>query len=396
MRKNIFIASSFILTVLLLVSINASAQHQIDLRYTNTIPNYCQEETNWCGAAVGQMIMEGYPGNEHPHTQTQVWNNIKSHMNPKNDPYVNWATCPDGLRNSLMDIGAEPGAYWNLVAKPDKQDLMYDIAYWMTRRRYPTATLIWGFQHWVTIVGITTNVNPVNNSTVNLESIRIFNPWNPPCTTASAGGVDVFMTGTNWYSNYWTPDSITASKWHGNYIAIIEPPMNGGRADASEELENGKVISAKEAQYSALMWFEKFSLNKKYPYSVLRENKPLKPLLVNKEYKGYYIVPFGYNQDSEEFSVAAVLINAYSGEFQEIGVFKNTIIKYLPEDEAIGIAHKYLRDNITRSQLIFRPAKSKCRFLPVWELTGETGATAVYVTHEGVVHENLTEVQPGS
>ena len=396
MRKKVFVKIAFMLIGLLVISVSVSAQHQVALQQPNTIPNYCQEQNTWCGAAVGQMIMQGYPNSEHPYTQTQVWNNIQSHMNPLNDPNVNWATCPDELRNSLMDIGSEPGVYWSVFAKSVEQDLMYDIAYWMTKVRYPVATLVWGFAHWVTVVEITTDVNPVTNSNINLQSIRIFNPWNPPCPTASAGGVDVFMTGTNWYSNYWTPDSSTASKWHGNYIAVIEPPMNEGRADAPGEPEEGKVISEKEAQEAAAMWIEKFSLHEKYPRPVLKENKPFKPLLVNRKHKGYYIVPFGYNQDEEEFSVAAVLINAYSGEFQEAGVFKNAIVKYLPEGDALGIAHKYLRDNISRSQLVFKPKQSKCRFLPVWEFSGETDGAVVYVTNDGVVQNRLTESQPGS
>lgn len=45
----------------LLVTSESWADHTIYLRDSNTIPSYCQQDGDWCGAAVGQMILEGYP-----------------------------------------------------------------------------------------------------------------------------------------------------------------------------------------------------------------------------------------------------------------------------------------------------------------------------------------------
>jgi len=401
-RKKVLIRAMVLILIGSLVSpYSALAQHQVYLQTPNTIPNYCQETIIWCGAAVGQMILEGYPaGVEHPHTQTHVWNRIQAHLD---DLGVNWATDPDGLRDTLMELGGDPGVNWAIHANPNAQSLTYTVAYWMTQRNYPTAVLVYGFQHWVAIVGIETDVNPVGNTNVNLQFIEIDDPGNPPCPTATSGGVKSLMSGTNWYSNYWyTPGNIAASKWNGNYIAVIEPPLNEGKATAPSEVEKGKVISGNTAKERALVLIKKLRLYEKDPYTILRNTKPLNPLLVNADYKGYYIVPFGYEEG--KLSQGAILINAYSGDFQEVGVFKKPI-KYLPEDRAVKIAIDYICFGRarTKARLIFQPSEqTKSRFLPVWQITAKktewiffTKVATVYVTQEGKVFEKLTKLPLG-
>ncbi len=196
--------------VLIIVG-SASAAHDVYLETPNSVPSYCQETNIWCGAATTQMILEGYPGGiEHPFTQTHIWNRIVAH---RDDLGVNWATDPDGLRDTLMELGGDPGVSWNIFPNSNAQSLIYSVTYWMTQRHYPTAVLVYGFQHWVMIDGFTTNVDPTTNTTVNLQSIEIVDPWNPPCSTATSGGVRSLMSGSNWYSNYWyTPGNKYTSK----------------------------------------------------------------------------------------------------------------------------------------------------------------------------------------
>jgi len=395
-----------VIKVILLISIEllvnpycTLAQHSVYLQTPNTIPNYCQETGIWCGAAVGQMILEGYPGIEHPFTQTRIWDSIQVH---KDDPGVNWATDPDGLRETLMVLGGDPGVNWVIYDKPNAQSLMYTITYWMTRRNYPTAVLVYGFQHWIAIVGFETDVSPVGNSNVNLQFIEIDDPDNTPCPIATSGGIKSLMTGTTWYNNYWyTPGNIPASKWDGNYIALIEPPIEEGTAIAPKQIEKGELISDSIAKREALMWIKKLHLDERDPYTILQTIKPLKPLLVNETYKGYYIVPFGYEEG--ELSQAAVIVNAYNGDFQEVGVFKKPI-KYLSKETAVKIALNYLCfcKAKNRAQLIFQPSEqTNSRFLPVWEITAKkryfffTKEAVVYITQEGLVSEKLIKLPLG-
>jgi hypothetical protein len=252
----------FIGLMVLAMAGSVFAQHSVYLETSNTVPSYCQETDIWCGAATTQMILEGYPGGtEHPFTQTHIWNRIQVH---RDDLAVNWATDPDGLRDTLMELGGDPGVSWNIYANSNAQSLMYSVTYWMTGRHFPTAVLVYGFQHWVMIDGFTTDVDPTTSTTINLQSIEIVDPWNPPCPAATSGGVRSLMTGANWYGNYWyMPGNIAASKWNGNYIAVIEPPVREGMAKAPRQVEEGRIIAEGAAKEYAMRWFQGTSPGKK-------------------------------------------------------------------------------------------------------------------------------------
>lgn len=397
--KSIYGLVSVLLVGLIALVGVAAPDYSLYLRGVNTIPSYCQETSYWCGAATGQMALEGYPaGVEHPFSQTHVWNRIQVH---KDDAGVSWATDPDGLRDTLMELGGDPGVYWGIYTNSTAQSLMHTVTYWMARREYPTPVLVYGFAHWVLITGFTTDVYPTSSNTVQLLWVEIIDPWNPPCPTASSGGAISLMTGINWYSNYWySPGNIPASKWDGNYVAIVEPPEDGGRAWASEErMVQGRPISADEAIRYALTWIEKYELWKRDAFAALRTAQPLEPLVANAEFKGYYIVPFGVPESG--YSETAILLNAYTGEFQEVGAFPRPV-RYLQEEEAFGLARRYLclcqeRDVDYRARLFFEPSSlSETRFLPIWEIAIRKPLEAtVYVTQDGLVFDELVPHVPG-
>src|SRR6185295_14070750 len=96
----------------------ARADHSVALEGPNSIPSYCQENSILCGAAVGQMILEGYPnGIEHQFPQqcnsgtTCVWAKIVAH---RDDSGADWATDPDGLLETLKELGSDPGVNWEI------------------------------------------------------------------------------------------------------------------------------------------------------------------------------------------------------------------------------------------------------------------------------------------
>lgn len=390
-RTNVALAAA---TVCALAS-GALAQHDVYLETPNTVPSYCQETSIWCGAATAQMILEGYPGGvEHAFSQTYIWNRIQVH---KDDPGVNWATDPDGLKDTLMELGGDPGVSWSIFANASAQTLTHSVTYWMTNQEFPTAVLVYGFQHWVMIDGFTTDADPTQQSTVTLQYIEIVDPWNPPCPAATSGGVRSLMSGSNWYANYWySPGNIAASKWDGNYIAVVEPPPSRGMATAPKQMEKGRVISAERAREAAMRAFKELRVERRAPYSILRRSKPLHSLLVNQQRKGYYIVTLGYQEGG--FCQGAVLVNAYDGEFQEVGVFEKPL-QYLSEDQAVRRAVSYLcacdagRKEI-RANLVFEPSEqTQTRFLPVWKIA--VRESTVYVTQDGAIFDLLTPLPLG-
>lgn len=384
-----------LLAGLMLLAPAAFAQHSVYLQVPNSIPSYCQETWIWCGAATGQMTLEGYPGGvNHVFTQTHIWNRIQAH---KDDPGVAWATDPDGLRDTLMELGGDPGVHWVIFADPNAQSLMHTVAYWITQRRFPVPVLVYGFQHWILIEGITTDVDPRTNPSVVLQWIEVTDPGNPPCPTASSGGIKSLMTGSTWYANYWySPGLIPASKWNGNYVAVVEPPVEEETvARAPRQPLEGQPIDPREAVERAMEWARSKELLEREPYSILRTSNPLEPYLVNAEKKGYYIVPLGYKEG--RLSQGAVLVNAYDGQPQEIGVFDHPL-QYLDRGEAVRLGLKYLcgcdQREPARAELVFQPsAQTQSRFLPVWRVASERGT--VYVTQLGKVFTELTQLPLG-
>lgn len=398
LTKRIFLA----LLVVLVSECIASNTHEVYLETPNTVPSYCQEAINWCGAATAQMILEGYPGGvEHQFNQTYIWNRIVAH---RDDPGANWATDPDGMKDTLMELGGDPGVNWDIKAKTNAQSVMYSIVYWMTRRQYPTAVLVdpggspyGSFQHWVVIDGFTTDVDPTTSNTVNLQLIEIVDPWNPPCPTATFGGLRSLVNGSTWYSTYWgVPGNYSASKWHGNYVAVVEPPVKEGLVRAAKQVENGKPISEGQAIEFALKWYRELNLEKRSAYAPLRGTVPLKPFLVNQEKKGFYLVPFGYKEG--DLSQGAILVNAYNGDFQEAGVFLKPF-KYMSKDRAVKLAVNYLcacREPQKRiaARTIFKPSEySQSRFLPIWEI--KVDQLTVFVTQLEKVVTVLKPLLPG-
>jgi hypothetical protein len=152
------------------------------------------------------------------------------------------------------------------------------------------------------------------------------------------------------------------------------------------------------------MWYEKFGFEKRPAYQALRGTVPLEPLLVNREKNGYYMVPFGYREG--RLSQGALLVNAYSGEFEEIGVFQRPIT-YLDRERAIGLglcfsctgdekrrAEAQERREMANAELIFRTsAQTQSRFMPVWRV--QVRDRVVYVTQQERVFVELMPMQPG-
>jgi len=125
--KNLLKGVILIISGLLILPSIVLAQHDVYLQIPNTVPNYCQENIIWCGAATCQMLLEGYPGGvEHPFPQAEIWDTILVY---KDDPEVNWATDPDGLREALMIFGGDPGVNWAIHKNANAQSLMYNVTY---------------------------------------------------------------------------------------------------------------------------------------------------------------------------------------------------------------------------------------------------------------------------
>lgn len=401
MKKMLFFLANFFL-LMLFSSTSSFAQFTLDLN----VPLYGQDTSYYCGAASGQMIMMGYPNptDNACYGQDHIYNRIQAHKQDNG-----FYSDPDGLRDAVTELNAPPppGQYL-IFHNTNREIVMHDILYWMAKRNYPTATLINDGDHWVVITGFDTDSDPQVGSAT-LQTIDIHDPLpadtaphDDPCTAAdegNEGGIVRHVVGASWYSNDWSAPNSWGTKWLNEYVAIVEPPKIKGRITAKKEKLSGKVISRKRAIELALQHAKERGLFDKDQFKSFRKTTKRRALLVNSKNKRYFIVSF--ELEKPQASLGAILLNAFTGEFQEIGAFPHPL-EYLSEEEAQKIACcsiraccSFKKEKVRRSEaeLIFtRSEQTKSRYRPVWKITMWVRDTKVvrYVSQLGQVYLELT------
>lgn len=403
--------TQFLLTLLLLVVFvqSAPAQHEIDL--TGNVPVYGQQQCIWCGAASAQMIMDGYPDPAHRvlHTQLDIWNTIQA--NNSNDPAdvgVGWATDPIGLREALMLRNPPPGGTWSIHEDANRDTVMFDIMYWMNRNNYPVATLINQGGHWVVITGYESDIEPVAGSTPVLQHITRNDP--EPHNVGTQSTVDA----ATWFATDWVGPVQYAGTWLNDYVAVIEPPVKKGKVKVEKIVRTGdKIISPERAVKNAIAAIDEFKFGAKPRYGILRKRgvSNFEPILVGEHIKHrsrkdkvpqYYIVPFGFEKEVSDcdvrFARVCVIVNAYTGRFEEIGAFGKPV-KYLLKKEAINIITRNLRlktkqmRNI-KAELMFQPGDiTHIRLYPFWKVA--VADRTLYVDQLGKIYTSLKPSIPG-
>ncbi len=333
------------------------------------------------------MILEGYPFAEHPHLQPDVWQRIQAN---NSELGLGWKTDPDGLQRTLMQFGGDPNVNWGVLHDPSAAVLMHTIGYWMTKLRFPVAALadptgasLYGsFQHWVVVEGFTTDLDPTTNTSTVLKSVDISDPA-PACgTDINRGGIRSTVDSATWYGVYWrTSGKFSNSQWDGEYVAVVEPPLQKGIAKAPKSLLNsGSLISGDNAKEAARKWFSTYAFDKKY--AELQKVSVAEAFLVNEKDMGYYLVTLV--ETSQKDARGAILVNAYNGDFEEIGVYQSRI-HYLDDKEAVQIALKNCACGKAKlAQLVVHPLlHSQSRYLPIWKIVFEFGI--IYVSQQGAV-----------
>jgi hypothetical protein len=368
---------------LLLPGVLAFASHSVFV----TIPFHSEEALTWCGPAMGQMVMGGYPVSACTLEQADVAASIQAHK-----VEGNWDTDPDGLRGAMMALCPPPpsvpeGGHWAVIPRPDTASLMYWVAYWMTKNQFPVALLLGTTahnsylphqEHWVAVKGIITDLDPTaGNSTVNLQYINFVDP-SPPNFGAPA--IEFFLSAAQ-LSTVFAAVTKSSSKYKGEFVAVIEPPVAEGRALMPQRVLTGTIIPIAQATRHARAAVENLRLASMESFRDFAEARPLDPLLVNREHGAYYLVPFAVGNKAPAL---AVLINAYDGEFLEAAHFASHA--YLPEKAAVERLRTAMRLPATeyKAALVSSPDAVEQLF-PQWQVT--TGGRTLRVSQRGAVRE---------
>ena len=383
------------------------AQFVVDFDY---IPLYAQEYDNWSGPASGQMVMNGYPdpADRQLFPQGNIWYLINL-FNLTGEPF-DWDTDPVGLQQTMLSLNPPPAGTWSILTDTVKEDLMFDILYWMNRQEYGTPTLVYEGARWVVIKGFQTDVEPVSGSTPTLEMITIHDPF-----PTGQGAVDT-MTGTVWYDTYWQNPVSAPGTWENQYVAVVEPPGAGGGVQVEIAFRSGNkeyAITPEQALAYAQYWIQQLGLSAKDPsYSSLADTALVayKPVLVNEVLKPevvksvdeqvcYYLLRYAREDVYKKGYVnICVIVNAFTGEFEEVTSFGSPI-SYLDEKGAIEAATKALNTKETtlnttiraKATVVFTPCDfTHLRAYPFWKV--ETNDKVVYVEMNGKTHFTLDTV----
>jgi len=394
--------------------------HEIDL--TGNVPSYGQIQCCYCGAASAQMIMDGYPDpndrlwvDQGPPNNPNCWDTIQA--NNSTDPTdvaEGWCTDPLGLRNCLRTLNPPPSGTWNIYSD-DRDTVIFNILYWMNRNSYPVATLINEGGHWVVIVGYETDIEPIRDSTPTLQEIT-FNDPEPH----NVGSI-ITKTGNQWYNDEWDGTIIYPGTWHDTYVAVIEPPVKGTVKVERVTRVGRKLISPEDASKAALKWIEELNLSERPHYRILlrKDMRPLEPILVREKKKDvrtkkefntpyYYLVRFGLKKETgacdAPLSRIGVIVNAYTGNFEEIGAFSKPV-QFLPKKGAIRVAAKALNladkeiesllkeDAISASMMYQASEITHIRIYPFWEVTIKE--KTLYVDQLGKLYGSIVSSRPG-
>jgi hypothetical protein len=137
------------------------------------VPQYCQYDANYCGAASAQMILNSYPNPNPVTAQDQI--DIYSWIMTNQTEAAPYKT-PDMVRGAIHHFNPPPPPdHFVANAFSDDEQAMYTILYWIRKTNYPAGTMIGG-NHWVVITGFETDLDPQGHSNIDLNWIEFNDP----------------------------------------------------------------------------------------------------------------------------------------------------------------------------------------------------------------------------
>jgi len=284
--------------------------------------------------------------------------------------------------------------------------VLFDILFWMNRRHYPSPVLINRGGHWINIVGYVTDVEPLAGSSPVLQSISVNDPEPHNVGTSST------FSASQWFGGPWNGDIMYSGSWFGKYVAVVEPPLEKGKVVVKRaKRTGGRLIKPEQAQQLAEEWLKAYRQEKQDRHAFLtREDvRPLEPLLVRegvsrkiKTAPHYYIVPFALpNESSDSRSQLArgcVLVNAYTGDFEEVTTFGRPI-HYMSREEALAVVASALQKDARElakvvAALMFEAGDiTHIRSYPFWRV--ELGERTLYVDQLGKLYGKFLPAIPG-
>jgi len=225
----------------------------------------------------------------------------------------------------------------------DPKAIAYQMAYWMKNKKYPVAALYSTSSHneldfhhelWATVYQLDTGADPLTATNFQLNFAayilqpKTLDPLQPDFV------IDNIVDGNTFLQEF-QAIAIPGAKYNGEYVAVIEPPQRNGTVTVTPLPVTGTPISADRAFTEAAKFVSTLGNNPRF--RELTGLQPQKPLLVNPERRGYYLIPYARAGGAP---TAAVVINAYNGAFMKAGRFPSQPMQ--TETQAVSGALRYL------------------------------------------------------
>ncbi|MGD0014621.1 MAG: hypothetical protein ABSD56_09370 [Bryobacteraceae bacterium] len=274
---------------------------------------YCVGTDGWGGAAALQMVANtcaGLPGRQYI-PQSQIWASVQA-LNRPGEPAPGWYCDPQGVLASLQPPTAFLGICggWVDASNANRDYVLGTMLYWIDHYKYMALVSTGPFEHWQVVRGFWSDVQPTwpPATPIALNELYLYDP-DYPC------GTKIVSAGT-WVSDpaYWgTPVNRPGSNWHGKYVLVGEPPTFHVPVRVRAHRVTGTIIPFERALQGLRTWAGSSEAARGLGVreAVQRE---VEQVLVSRERGSYYLVSVKLGDGRQ----ADVILNAYSGEFEEM------------------------------------------------------------------------------
>ena len=335
-----------------------------DVAPTPALP-YLAEADHYGGPTCVQMILNTCPttANRHYHAQADIYTSILGH----NAEPATWFSDPSGIEGALEDPVFSPCGNWVDYSNTDKDYVLGKMLYWMKTSRYLTPVSITNSEHWVTVFGYETDVEPPYSGSVTLHNVFFYDP-NPGYSSFGWAVGDAWKT----EPAYWNvPLNKPGSAWHNKYIAIIEPPAPILRVIVIKRLLEGSILPVRKIEKYFYAWLKKIRRKKlaRGSFKILRKDLGIEgPILIETPKYSYYLIRFKDRR-------LAAIFNAYDGSFEEFRYFLQPQKYIVNPDKISSMTRETVRSykakivEMSSPKLRYDPELAQAgRFSPVWEV----------------------------
>jgi hypothetical protein len=288
------------------------------------VPYHRQEDTNYCGAACLQMVIEALGLGLHD--QDDLYRGAHYHGRP--DKGTNWFSPPDGLE-WMLDTVKGRSSNVDVCSLTREPALTRQLVWSLFNDSAAPISLVYGHSHWVVVVGYDIDRDPTGPTDTGyvIRALEIHDPWrteieaSPPPPPPPR-----HVAYREWLRTYLKP--VPTGRWTGHVVAVGD----FGATDRTDVDEPSPIalgfgpktlLSPDAAQAAALEGLVENGLFEREHWNALlpAPNQAQKPLLVQRpdvDDDFYYLVPFG---QGDRPAGAVVRVDAFSGEYLEASAF---------------------------------------------------------------------------